>query len=136
MENTNDLKVTTIDELKNYAQGNLVELPSFGEGQKFVARLKRPSLMNLIKMGKIPNSLLSSANSLFEKGPGMIATEGKYDEEITAKMFDIIDVICEAAFVSPTYKEIKDSGIELTDQQYLFVFDYTQNGVKSLESFR
>ena len=51
-------------------------------------------------------------------------------------MIDVLDVICEEAFVEPSYNEIKNAGVTLTDDQYLFIFDYTQRGVKALESFR
>ena len=47
------LKLTSIEELKKYANGTVVELPSFSEGQPFVARLKRPSLLSMVKQGKI-----------------------------------------------------------------------------------
>ena len=33
--------VTSIEELKQYSNGTLVELPCFAEGQPFVARLKK-----------------------------------------------------------------------------------------------
>lgn len=135
MENQN-LQITSIEQLKQYGTGQVVELPPFGDGQPFVARIKRPSMMGLVKKGQIPNELLSSANSLFEKGPQGMMQKGTFDEETMIKLFDIIDVICEASFVEPTYKELKESGIELTDDQYMFVFNYTQNGVNALDSFR
>lgn len=135
MENQN-LQITSIEQLKNYSSGQIVELPAFGDGQPFVARLRRPSMLALAKSGKIPNSLLNSANSLFEKGPQGLMHSGNMDEDTMTKLFDIIDVICEASFVEPTYKQLKEVGIELTDDQYMFVFNYTQNGVQALDSFR
>ena len=129
-------KVTTLEELKKYSQGTIVKLPSFAEGQPFVARLKRPSMLSLVKAGKIPNALLNTANELF--------TGKKKEEDLTedensqmlSKMFELFDIICEASFVEPTYKEIKESGITLSDDQYMFIFNYSQQGVKALESFR
>ena len=135
MENQN-LQITSIEQLKNYKSGQIVELPPFGDGQPFVARLRRPSMMSLAKRGKIPNELLNSANSLFERGPQGLMQKGKFDDETMTKLFDIIDVICEASFVEPLYKDLKDIGIELTDDQYMFIFNYTQNGVQALDSFR
>lgn len=135
MENQN-LQITSIDQLKNYKSGQIVELPPFGDGQPFVARLRRPSMMSLAKRGKIPNELLNSANSLFERGPQGLMQKGKFDDETMTKLFDIIDVICEASFVEPAYQDLKDIGIELTDDQYMFIFNYTQNGVQALDSFR
>lgn len=124
-------RVTTIEELKSYAQGQMVDLPPFGEGQPFRARLRRPSLMALVKSGKIPNRLLVTANKLFmEKGVD------EKDTEFMPQALDVFEALVEASFVSPTYKELKEAGIELTDDQMMFVFSYTQQGVKALERFR
>lgn len=127
-------KVTTLEDLLKYAEGMLVELPPFANDQPFIARLIRPSMMDLVKSGKIPNELLVSANSIFEKGMG-----GAFDpdnEEMLKQMFDLMDIMCEAAFVSPSWDDIKTSGIKLTDEQLMFVFEYSQAGVKALKSFR
>jgi len=140
MENENMINgqihnITPISQLKSYSSGDIVRLPDFAEGQEFYARLRRPSMMSLAKSGKIPNSLLDSASELFAKGT-LEQRPGKTDPEALTKMFEIVDVICDASFVEPTYKELVDNNIELTDEQYMFVFNYTQVGNKSLETFR
>lgn len=124
-------KVTSILELQEYARGTLVQLPEFGEGQPFFARLKRPSMLALTKAGKIPNALIYTANELFN-GKGM------NDKRETAMkdVLDILDVIAEACFVEPSYAQIKEAGVELTDEQMMAVFNYCQRGVKALEPFR
>lgn len=124
-------KITSLKELESYAQGQIVELPAFAEDQPFVARLQRPSIINLAKSGKIPNSLLASANSLFTRG----RVTAK-DEQALGQLYDILDVFCEACFLEPTYEEIKNAGITLTDEQLMFVFNYSQTGVRALEPFR
>lgn len=126
------LKITSLTDLKKYAKGNVVELPPFGEGQRFVARLKRPSLMNMVREGKIPNSLLTKVNELFVDS-SRIDTE---ENEMLGDMIKIFDAIAEETFVEPTFEQIKEAGIQLTDDQYMFVFNYSQRGVKALESFR
>ena len=78
--------VTSIEELKQYSNGTVVELPCFAEGQPFVARLKRPSLLGMVKQGKIPNTLLVRANELFvQDGTGFDPDE----ENMMAQMFDV-----------------------------------------------
>lgn len=135
MENEKkELKVTSIEELREVAKGTIVELPPFAPGHPFVARLRRPSMLILAKRGKIPNSLLTSANTLFENGAS--AGFDSMDEDMMSKCFEVFDIICEASFVEPTYGELKAAGVELTDEQYMFVFGYSQNGVAGLESFR
>ena len=136
MENMQNQKVTSIEELKSYlTEGELVRLPDFAEGKPFYAKLKRPSMMYLAKSGKIPNSLLDSAGDLFQNGK-IEQRPGKSDPEALTKMFEIVDIICEASFVEPTYKQLVENEIELTDEQYMAIFNYSQIGVKSLENFR
>lgn len=126
-----ELKVTSLVQLEKYAEGQVVEFPPFADGQPFVARVKRPSMLALMKSGKIPNSLLKTANGLFA---GKVATQ---DESADIdKIFDVLDCIAEACFIEPSYDQIKASGIELSDDQYMFIFNYTQRGVKALETFR
>ena len=124
-------KITSIDQLKQYAQGQVIELPAFSEDQPFVARLKRPSMLALAKANKIPNSLLLTANNLFA-GSGVDTKK----PEALKDVFSVLDVICEACFVEPTYQDLREAGVELTDEQYMFLFNYTQRGVRALESFR
>lgn len=133
MSNEN-LQVTSLQDLTLYARGEVVELPPFAEGQPFVARLRRPSIMGLVKRGKIPNALLQKANELFSGG--VAGAFDEQNEESLKDLFDLMDTICDASFVEPTYEQIKGAGIELTDEQYMFVFNYSQRGVQALESFR
>lgn len=123
-------EVTSISQLNEYAKGQLVELPSFGEGQPFFARLRRPSMLALAKSGKIPNSLLATANRMFDSS---LDTK---NENMLKDFYMVIETILEAAFVEPTYQEIKDAGVQLSDDQMIFVFNYTQQGVRALDQFR
>jgi len=125
------MEVTSISDLQKYAEGQIIELPAFAEGQPFFARLRRPSMMVLVKSGKIPNSLVKTANSLF-----FSSRVDDKDERVMTDIFSVLDALCEASFVEPTYKEIQEAGVELTDDQMMFIFNYTQQGVKALDSFR
>lgn len=124
------MDITTLSQLTKYTEGQVVQLPDFAEGQPFVARIRRPSMLSLAKSGKIPNSLLNTANGLF------LGNTKTNNEDLLAEIFDVLDVVCEACFVEPTYKELQNAGVELTDEQYMFIFNYTQTGVKALDSFR
>lgn len=88
-------------------------------------------MMALVKSGKIPNSLLSTANSLFLRGGVDVQ-----DDASMSQLFDLFDIICDACFIEPTYQQIKEAGVELTDDQYTFIFQFSQQGVKALEPFR
>lgn len=132
-EEMKELKVTSLEEMKRQSNGALVKLPPFASGEELVVRLRRPSMLALVRAQKIPNTLLTSANKMFKSGPASLNTN---DESMMDDIFAIMDVICDAALVEPTYKQINDAGIELTDDQLMFIFGYTQSGVKQLESFR
>lgn len=125
-------QVISLEQLKQYANGNIVRLPDFAEGQPFVAKLRRPSILGMAKRGKIPNSLLVKTNELFVQSGSLDTEENSMMQEI----YDVIDLIASETFVEPTYDEIKSTGIELTDEQMMFIFNYSQQGVKALESFR
>lgn len=127
------LNVTTIDEMREYAKGTVVELPPFAEGQPFVARVRRPSILALAKAGKIPNQLLSKAGKLFNSGAAGLDTD---DENMLTDVYDIAMTIVKAALVSPTVEEIADAGLELSDNQIMAIFSYTQTGIEALKSFR
>lgn len=121
--------ITTIDELRMMAQGEVVKFPSYQSGQDIYVRMKRPSLLKLIEKGKIPNALLTAANTLFagDVGQGL-----EQDEGMLKEILSVIDILAEASFVEPSWKDIIEAGIELTDEQYMFIFNYTQKGVNAL----
>lgn len=130
-ETYSESDITTISDIRRYTSGSVVRLPDFADGAPFIAKLKRPSLMTLIKTGQIPNSLLSQATKLFQQGAQSL---GK--DNTIADMYGIIEKVCEAALVAPSYREIKNEDLELTDEQMMAIFSYTQQGVSALERFR
>jgi len=127
------MHVTTVSDLQSYAAGTVVRFPDFGDGQPFVARVRRPSMLVLAKQGKIPNSLLTTAGQLFSKGGGGIDSD---NENMLGDMYGIMSVIATAALIQPSMEEIKNAGLELSDDQLMAIFNYTQTGIKALESFR
>lgn len=127
------LCATTLDQLKSYSKGKLIQLPEFAAGMPLMVYMKRPSMLDLISQGKIPNPLAHTASKLFSKGGnGVDSTNPNQIKELT----NILHIFCEVSFVEPTYVQIKEAGLELTDEQLMFVFNYIQMGNKALEKFR
>lgn len=124
--------ITSISDLQSYAAGIVVRFPDFAEGQPFVARVRRPSLLVLAKQGRIPNTLLAAAGDLFNNG----GTGSKADDDTLGDMYDICKIVCEACLIQPTMQEIESAGIEITDEQLMAIFNYSQVGVKALTNFR
>lgn len=127
------LAPTTIAQMQQYAKGTLLKLPDFDDGQPFVARVKRPSMLALMKNGTIPNSLLAAANALFT---GTAQDRSANDDELYKDVAQVTDIVAAACLLSPTYEEITNAGLQLTDEQLFALFNYTQGGVKALEPFR
>lgn len=126
-----DSDITSIADIVKYASGTIVKLPDFADGAPFIAKLKRPSLLAMVKSGKIPNSLITQATQLFKSGAGSLGKDNTIDE-----LYDIMEMICKEALVKPKYEEIKAAGVTLSDNQMMAIFSYTQQGVKALEQFR
>lgn len=127
------MNITSVMDLQGYANGTVVRFPDFAEGQPFVARVRRPSMLVLAKQGKIPNGLLNAAGQLFSKGGAGLDAD---DDKMLSQMYDICKVVCEATLVQPTLSDIEGAGMELSDDQIMAIFNYTQTGIKALESFR
>lgn len=127
------MSITSITDLHAYGQGQVVRFPDFAEGQPFVARVRRPSMLVLAKCGKIPNALMRTAGELFAKGGAGLDTDNK---NMLSEFYDTCKIICEAALIQPTMAEIESAGIDLSDDQLMAIFNYTQTGVKALQSFR
>ena len=125
---------TSFEDLERYAKGNVVELPPFADDQPFFARIKRPSMINMMRTGKIPNDLLNGANNLFIKDTAI--QESIADAQQMNVYYEVIDQIVAEALVEPTIQQIHNAGLELTDEQLIYIFQYTQRGVKALNSFR
>ena len=127
-----DKKVTSIEEILAYKDGVIIELPGCVPDKPFFARVKRPSLMALASSGKIPNSLMSQATDIFAKGANaMVGTNSTVIKDV----YDVVKIVCSAALVEPSMKQLNDNGIELTDEQLMAIFSYTQEGIKALERF-
>ena len=89
MENNKILNITSIADLQSYAGGSVIELPPFAQGQPFVARLRRPSLLMLMKNGKIPNTLLAKATQLFDGN-----TEEIFENDnAMSEVFDVMELV-------------------------------------------
>lgn len=132
--NMKSMAVTTLHDLQTYTNGSIVKLPDFAEGQPLVARMKRPSMLALAAHGQIPNSLLTTASQMFTGDVNQQV--GINDSNILRDMYDICHTMAEATLVEPTLADIEKAGLELTDEQLMAIFNYTQAGIKALENFR
>lgn len=123
--------VTKIEEIKN-AGVQEVALTGFVPREPFYVKLKRPSLMRLAKDGEIPNQLLGAAAKLFNDGVSQMTEDGERFKELS----EAVICLAKASLVEPSYDDLEAAGIELTDDQLLDIYLYTQKGVQMLQGFR
>lgn len=123
--------ISKIEDLKG-AKGLEVALPGFVLGEQFVVKLRRPSLMKLAQDGKIPNQLLGAAATIFNTGVSDTLGDGEKFRELGGAVL----CLAKAALIEPTYAELEKAGIELTDEQLLDIYLFTQRGVQMLNGFR
>lgn len=124
---------TSIKDIVRMSKGEVVEIPGFMSDEPLYFQLTRPSILFLAKTGQIPNSLLSRASELFSKGSRSFNDD---DGNMLSESYDVLYSLAEAAMVNPTMADIEEAGVTLTDSQLMAIFNYTQNGVNALTSFR
>lgn len=130
------LQLSSIEELKQMSggsEGELVELPGWGNGKKFVARLKRPSLLLMAMGGQIPNELKGAVSMLYASGE--IHAKAK-DGDSLKTVAETILYLVDMTLMSPTMAELKENSISLTDEQINAIYLYAKGGVNALAPFR
>lgn len=132
---TQELKVTDLSQILKVNEGEVVQFPPFNGNISFVARVKQPSLVKLIANGAFPNELLGLAQSVFEGNEKVMQKEMKTQKGLD-RVYKTMEVLAESALIEPSYQELKEAGIELTDFQLSAIMAYCQRGVKILEHFR
>ena len=117
--------LSSVDSIRT---SQIVKIPGWC-GEDWECELKRPSILALAAKGAIANPLMKTARRLFYAGispdGGDLAEEGR-----------VLVEIARAAMVRPTFDELEDAGISLTDEQLVAIFQFTQLGVKALDRFR
>lgn len=109
----NELKVTSLEELKKIKLTEVIEVGRFLDGTMLVAEVKQPDLMALAMAGKIPNSLMTASMSLVEEKESKDSTGEKVlkkmndESNFSKEMFEMMDIVAKEVLVNPTYAQIK-----------------------------
>ena len=130
------MQVTSLEQLKNIKVTDIVNLGKFEDGTELIAEVKKPNLMQLMVEGKVPNTLMSVAMGMFKKGSGELVGKAVEDIDALKELVGMMEVFAEASLVNPSYQQIKDIGLHLTESQLIGILQFAQGGVKALEDFR
>jgi hypothetical protein len=120
-------KPTAIKDIQASAAPQVMELTGWDD-KPFHARLKRLSMLEMAEAGEIPNELLGAVTELYSKG--MQGLKGIKD---TARVFKLF---AQKSLMEPSFEELSEADIQLTDQQMLEIYLYSISGVAGLKPFR
>lgn len=129
------VKIIDLATVKEYADGAVIELPPFSAGQPFVARVRRPSMLRMVSDGTFSNPLLETVNILFN-GDDEDRKKQTENPENMKNMYSVLETLAESMLVEPTVEQLHEKGLELTDEQLMFLYMYQQRGALVLKSFR
>lgn len=132
-----EMRVTNFETLTKYSSGVVMELSPFSESQPFVARLKRPDLIDVV-VNEMPNELLSTAHKLFnpEEQKKEEVKDYRKDFEATEEYKKVLENIAKATLVEPSFEEIERAGMKLSMVQLMDIYNYVNTGVEKLKFFR
>lgn len=131
------MEITTLDRLKTVRQTEVIDLGPFEDGTPFIVEARKPNMMQLMVSGKIPNTLLTSAMTMFNGKTNEITNKVSNNDVSSLKeLVALIRVLSENCLVNPKLKDLDDLGIELTQDQMMGILMYTQGGIIALEKFR
>lgn len=106
-------------------------LPGWEPGEDFIAKLRRPSLTDMTAVaGYVPNPLMGVIADMFMPTAKKVS---KIPQDQQAKA---LQAMAKFALVEPTYDQLTEAGISLTDQQYNAIYTFTLGGATALARFR
>ncbi len=127
--------ITTIEDLKKVSTVKEVDLPPFVDGTPFKAKIKRAGLIDMMYNGKIANPLLDIAFKLTDGSGTDDKTIKKATAEEKLESLKFMMSIVENCLIEPSYKDIKDCGIDLTDEQIIAIHSYALQGIEHAKKF-
>jgi hypothetical protein len=123
MMNFDELKV--LYGIREYA------LPGWELDSDFVCKLKRPSLTDMsATVGFVPNPLMGTVADLF------MPTSKKLEKMEQEKQAKALQLMAKFALQEPTYAQLEEAGIALTDEQYNAIYAFALGGAAGLDRFR
>lgn len=138
----------TLDQIRERAQGDLVEIPDWTPGDTIHVRLRAVDFSPyLLQLDQLPNNLQKAAVEVFEgesteeeaakklEAAASEEADGSSSFKSVEKLLPMIESIAKEALAEPTYDEIQEV-YPLTLAQKMAIFHHSMQGVGRLEKFR
>ena len=123
-----DQKITSIEELQKQSGPRVEELPGWTPEVPWRVKLRRVSLLGMARQGKIPNALMSAVTELYQKGAANLST--------LLPAAETMEIMAKESLAEPTWEQLQEAGVSLTDEQLTAIYLYAQRGAAALAPFR
>lgn len=130
------MKITSLEELKQFAEGEIIEFPGFTDDKPFTARIKRYSMIGLATSGKIPNPLIVHAEKIFDNARAQMKGEKKLSKKEKNEIEALETLLLHESLLEPTYQQIIDLKIDLSPLQKALIIEASQGETSRLATFR
>ena len=136
------MSVITLEEIKQRAQGTILEIPDWDGNGKIEVQVRRIDLVvSIMKSGILPNELKVAAEEVFTG-----TQEGKLEEDLKKQLqnrenikleefFAALDNMVKEALVEPRYDDVQ-AVYPFTLAQKMAIFFWLMEEVQDLKSFR
>lgn len=102
------------------------------DAEPFVCRLRKPTVFGMAISGVVPNPLMPVVDRMFRLDKNLNDALKKIPMADSVK---VMVGIAKVALVEPTYKQLEDAGVSLTDTQIMEIYSYVLGGAAGLERF-
>lgn len=122
--------ITPLETMQAMTQPEEIALSGWKRGQEITVMVQKPNFYALLAKGSIPNPLIPEMDKLF------VRRDRKGYAEPDAKFAETLETIAELTLVEPSYQQLIDAGVELTDDQLTELSIYATSGAEALATFR
>lgn len=105
-------------------------LSGWAPDEEFQVKLRRPTIYNMAAMGYIPNPIMGAVQTMFS------GNSQKIDAIDARKQGEAVVAMAKFAMLEPTYQEVIDAGLMLTDDQLIEIYTFALGGAPALAAFR
>ena len=129
--------VTSLEDMRAQALGEVVEIPGWVPGKVVHVRLRKVDLTaHILAAGPIPNILVGAVGEAFGDQPGGAPKNRAPSPEDIQQMLPVFEVVAREAMIEPKYDQVVAEVAPLTLDQKLAIFDYATGTLKAARPFR
>lgn len=106
-----------------------IQISGWKPGEEITVLVKKPNFYALLAKNAIPNPLIPAADRLFK------GNKKDYTEP-TPEFARALEFIAKECLAEPSYEQLTEAGVVLTDDQLAELCMYATDGAERLRSFR